>query len=227
MSHKGAFSAPSYFLCTLMTYLTVYPILHYSFLQMTPNAPNRSSIYQTLPCCRMILMVYLFGPSMNPVSKCALISFCRAHPHFTQSYLLNNQEITRCHHHKDLGVIWCNNLSWSDHIQYISARAYKMLGLLRRTFSRYNSHHSKKLLYIHLVRSQLIYCSQIWRPYLLKDITVLENVQRRGTKFILNDFTADYKTRLLSLNLLPLAMLYELNDILFFILSSLEFALPN
>ena len=124
-------------------------------------------------------------------SKCALISFCGAHPHFTQSYLLNNQEITRCHHHKDLGVIWCNNLSWSDHIQYISARAYKMLGLLRRTFSRYNSHHSKKLLYIHLVRSQLIYCSQIWRPYLLKDITVLENVQRRGTKFILNDFTAD------------------------------------
>ena len=152
-------------------------------------------------------------------SKCALISFCRAHPHFTQLYLLNNQEITRCHHHKDLGVIWCNNLSWSDHIQYISARAYKMLGLLRRTFSRYNSHHSKKLLYIHLVRSQLIYCSQIWRPYLLKDIIVLENVQRRGTKFILNDFTADYKTRLLSLNLLPLAMLYELNDILFFIKS--------
>ena len=57
------------------------------------------------------------------------------------------------------------------------------------------------------------------RPYLLKDIIVLENVRRRGTKFILNDFTADYKTRLLSLNLLPLAMLYELNDILFFIKS--------
>ena len=96
-----------------------------------------------------------------------------------------------------------------------------MLDLLRRTFSRYNSHHSKKLLYIHLVRSQLIYCSQIWRRYLLKDITVLENVERRGTKFILNDFTADYKTLLLSLNLLPLAiiMLYELNDILFFIKS--------
>ena len=45
------------------------------------------------------------------------------------------------------------------------------------------------------------------------------NVQRRGTKFNLNDFTADYKTHLLSLNLLPLAMLYELNDILFFIKS--------
>ena len=45
---------------------------------------------------------------------------------------------------------------------------------------------------------------------------MLENVQRRGTKSILNEFTSDYKTRLLSLNLLPLAMLYELNDILFF-----------
>ena len=180
MSHKGAFSAPSYFLCTLMTYLTVYPILHYSFLQMTPNAPNRSSTDASL-LQNDLDGISVWSKQWNLFfneSKCALISFCRAHPHFTQSYLLNNQEITRCHHHKDLGVIWCNNLSWSDHIQYISARAYKMLGLLRRTFSRYNSHHSKKLLYIHLVRSHLIYCSQIWRPYLLKDITVLENVQR-------------------------------------------------
>ena len=47
------------------------------------------------------------------------------------------------------------------------------------------------------------------RPILTKD---RENVQRRVTKFILND----YKTRLVKLHVLPLAMLYELNDICFF-----------
>ena len=48
---------------------------------------------------------------------------------------------------------------------------------------------------------------------MIKDITFLERIQRRATKFILNDFSADYKTRLISLNLLPLMFLYELFDV--------------
>ena len=39
----------------------------------------------------------------------------------------------------------------------------------------------------------------------------------RATKFILNDLTSNYKTRLVKLNLLPLMMTLELNDIFFFI----------
>ena len=60
-----------------------------------------------------------------------------------------------------------------------------------------------------------LYCSQIWRPYLRKDIKL---VQRRATKFILNDYSLDYKSRLLKLNLLPLTMLY-IYDICFFVKS--------
>ena len=97
---------------------------------------------------------------------------------------------------------------------------YKGLGLLRRTFSHAISRQSKKSLYISLIRSKLIYCSQLWKPHLLKDIILaLENVQRRSTKFILNDFTSSYKSRLTTLRLLPLMMLYELNGILFFVTS--------
>ena len=77
----------------------------------------------------------------------------------------------------------------------------------------------RKLLYISLVRSHLTYCSVIWRPYLRKDISTLERVQRRATKFILNDFVSDYKSRLTTLKLLPLSMTLELNDIIFFLKS--------
>ena len=65
-------------------------------------------------------------------------------------------------------------------------------------------------------KSQLTYCSQIWRPHLLKDISSLERIQRRATKFILRDFHSDYKSRLTSLHLLPLMMQLELYDIMFF-----------
>ena len=42
-------------------------------------------------------------------------------------------------------------------------------------------------------------------------------MQKRATKFILNDFVIDYKTWLSTLNLLPLSMTLELNDIIFFL----------
>jgi len=51
--------------------------------------------------------------------------------------------------------------------------------------------------YLSLVRSQLLYCSQVWRPSLVKEVKIIEDVQRCATKFILNDFTSDYRTRLL------------------------------
>ena len=45
----------------------------------------------------------------------------------------------------------------------------------------------------------------------------LERVQRRATKVILNDFSSDYKSRLVVLQILPLMMQLEVNDIMFFI----------
>ena len=48
---------------------------------------------------------------------------------------------------------------------------------------------------------------------------ILERVQRRATKFILNDYTSSYKSRLTQINLFPLMYQYKLNDLLFFIKS--------
>jgi len=44
-------------------------------------------------------------------------------------------------------------------------------------------------------------------------IMTLERVQRRATKFILNDYTLSYKSRLQQPNLLQLMYVYELNDL--------------
>ena len=62
----------------------------------------------------------------------------------------------------------------------------KILGLLHRTFSKDNSVQAKKLLYISTVRSQLQYCSPVWRPNLIRDIVQLEKIQRRATSLTIN-----------------------------------------
>ena len=101
----------------------------------------------------------------------------------------------------------------------ILSRAYKTLNLIRYSFSSGHSPQTKKILYLSLVHSQLTYCSQIWHPHLLKDIIILEKIQHRATKYILNNFTPDYRSHLIALKILPLMMQLELYDIMFFIRS--------
>ena len=151
-------------------------------------------------------------------AKCVHVTFTKPKCNSIETaYHLNSQTIVQKSTHKDLGVTFSANLSWTDHHNLVLAKAYWILGLLRRSFSVSNSIATKKALYISLVRSIISYCSPVWRPQLKKDIIPLEKLQRRASKFILNDFTSNYRERLLSLRLLPLMMLFELNDIMFFI----------
>ena len=69
------------------------------------------------------------------------------------------------------------------------------------------------MLYISLVRSKLIYSSQLWNPYLIKDIVMLERIQRRATKFILNDYTSSYKSCLLNLIIMTFSFLSNISNI--------------
>ena len=106
-------------------------------------------------------------------------------------------------------------MSWSDHIRKIGLKAYRSLHVIKRTIPESSSSNLRKKLYLSMVRSHLSYGSQLWRPLLTKDVLSLEKIQRRATKFILQDYNYDYKAILLSLNLLPIASWLELQDLLF------------
>ena len=138
----------------------------------------------------------LWNLSLNP-SKCHHI-----HYHFSNTvhdihnqYFINNNSIPSQLQTKDLGITFTSNLQWTMHYKSIISKAYKMFHLLRRTFNCPLA-PARKHLYLALVRSYLVYCSPLWRPYLIKDIENFERLQRRATKFILNNYHLDYKSRL-------------------------------
>ena len=105
-------------------------------------------------------------------SKCAALQFTLSSSTPT-TYLIDGQPIKLVEKHKDLGILVQNRLSWSDHITSICAKAYRSLHFIRRSISSTSS-NLRFSLYLSLVRSKLSYCSQLWRPQLIKNIICLE-----------------------------------------------------
>ena len=59
--------------------------------------------------------------------------------------------------HRDLGIIFSANMSWSCHYEHIVSKAYRALGLLRRSFKCSNSITTRKL-YIYILLDH-VYCT--------------------------------------------------------------------
>jgi len=60
------------------------------------------------------------------------------------------------------------------------------------------------MMYQTLVQPKLEYCVQAWRPYLMKDTDLLEKVQKRATRLIINDRGLMHRERLKKLGLTTL-----------------------
>ena len=122
---------------------------------------------------------------------------------------------------KDIGFLVTDKLTWSSQIECVVAKANRMLGFLRRNCADIGT-DSRRTLYLSFVRPHLGYASEVWAPQTtVHRLRILEGVQRRATRFILNysykvSERPDYKSRLKSLKLLPLCYWHEFRDMCFF-----------
>ncbi|XP_065679140.1 uncharacterized protein LOC136093888 [Hydra vulgaris] len=116
---------------------------------------------------------------------------------------------------RTLGVLIHNKLKWSDQISDATLKANSILGILKRTFKKWNPTMFVKL-YTAYVRPILECCAPIWCPFLLKDIKKLESVQRRPTKLIPQFRSLNYKKRLAYLGLSSLAERRTRGDVIQF-----------
>ncbi len=133
----------------------------------------------------------------------------------TKTYQLSGQELQSAIQTKDLGVLVTCDLAWDAHIKSICAKANKVLGLVKRVCRDIRDVETRKLLYCALVRPNIEYAGSLWSPYTANNRALLENIQRRATKFILQ-YPQDmqYTERLLKLDLLPLEYRRQKTDLL-------------
>ena len=126
-----------------------------------------------------------------------------AHAHYREPVPLNNNILELTSEFRDLGLVTDCNLFWSTHIDKISNKANKILGLIKRTCKGFQDVSTLRTLYLVQVRSQLEYFSVLWSPHTSRKISKLEGIQRRATKFI-SKTNDDYEQREKKVNLLSL-----------------------
>ena len=128
-------------------------------------------------------------------NKCTTMSFCYNNPPISFNYTINQQLLPKIDKITDLGIVFSRNLSFDDHIKQICCKARKSSAIILNCFKSRN----RLLLFrafTTYVRPILEYCTNVWSPYSLKNINLIESVQRKFTKRLqgLKDFS--YSERL-------------------------------
>ena len=101
---------------------------------------------------------------------------------------------------RDLGVTIESSLKQTAHCEKAARKGMSALRLLKTSFNSVSTRNFKPLFNAY-VRPHIEYCSQAVGPYLVKDLTTLEKVQRRATKLVRGLRNVPYQERLKHLEL--------------------------
>ena len=99
----------------------------------------------------------------------------------------------------------------------IVAKANKMQGFLKTNYAGIVGSAALLRLYCSLVRQHFCFCSQLWVPQsIIGNLLLVENIQRRATRFMIRKFYLSCGDRLVKLKLLPLNYRLEYLDLIFY-----------
>lgn len=131
--------------------------------------------------------------------KCSVLHLGNLNEHREYS-LVSDRQLPVVEPFKDLGVWFRHDLKFSSHCNIIVNTARKRAGIIRKFFK---SGDPVTLVWAFkvYVRPILEYASPVWSPYLLRDIDLIESVQRRFTKALRGCRDQSYSSRLQLLGL--------------------------
>ena len=136
--------------------------------------------------------------------KCVYMGIGYKNSPVIQKYLMDDHMLAVSDCEKDIGVHIDSNLQFDTHISKSINKANRIMGITRRTFHTLNKANFCNI-FKALVRPHVEYGAPIWSPHLIKYKELVENVQRRATKFIPGMYDLSYPERLRILKLPTLA----------------------
>ena len=143
------------------------------------------------------------------IDKCACVNFRGR----DQQYKLMGKDLAKSTTVKNLGIHMAADVSWKQHIEERMKKANKVLYMLKRNVATKVNTFVKLGLYKSLILPVLLYgltCLTAGRT----EIQILEKFQKKIVKWMTGNKDTEYKSQLRLLNVLPLPMFIQPNDLL-------------
>ena len=140
--------------------------------------------------------------------KCKHLSFTSRGDEF----YFNGMLIDETDWQRDLGLLISNDLKWDSHLKYAAQNALKVFFMIKRS-SPSLPIATKIKLYKSMILRTFIHSSNCWSISNVKNMKVVENVQKKILEWVTN--CSDYEWNLRKCNLLPLSLYLQIQDVLF------------
>ncbi len=147
------------------------------------------------------------------VGKCSVMHFGYNNP--KHRYRMDGKELKESNEGKDLGVHVNTSMKFNRQCAESAKKANEVMGMVKRNFINFDREIVINL-YKSLIRPHLDYCVQVWKPYLKKEIALLEGVQRRMTRLIPGMKHKSYEERLKALKLMTVEQRHMRQDLITF-----------
>ncbi|XP_072052018.1 uncharacterized protein [Amphiura filiformis] len=105
-------------------------------------------------------------------------------------YTLCQKTLEATHSHPYLGLKFCDNLRWKEHISEVTNSCKKILGVIRRNFKACPT-YIKSRLYLSLIQPKLTYGSAAWIPSTNEERHQLDMIQRSAARLCYNNYSRE------------------------------------
>ena len=130
-----------------------------------------------------------FNPSK---SESIIFSRKRNKPHHPQ-LVMNQQNINEVKSHKHLGIVFSNDCTWHEHLEYVKKKAWNRINVMRKLKFKLDR-RSLQIIYFTFVRPLLEYADVLWDNCTQYEINDLEKIQNEAARIVTG------ATKLVSIN---------------------------
>jgi len=126
-------------------------------------------------------------------NKSKALSFTRARVKDPLNYSLGDEKIPEASCCKYLGIVIRSDLSWADQVNYTVQKAWRALHFVMRIVKKGNK-SAKSLASTSLVGPIVEHGAACWDPYRECQISALDRVQNKATKFVHHSGDTDWES---------------------------------
>ena len=119
----------------------------------------------------------------NPAKSETVIFSRKQNKPYHPPLLLNQKQGNEITSHKHLGLVFSNDCSWHEHLDYIKAKAWSRINIMRKLKFKLNR-RSLQTIYFSFIRPLLEYADVVWDNCTQYEVNDLEKIQNEAARIV-------------------------------------------